>query len=274
MRILITGASGYVGAKVLQELKNQGHDVWGTYRSNQIGENGFEVDLTNQSEVRDVLEKLKPDIIVHLAAIAHSKVCEEDPELAQKVNVDATSYLVDFAKSNGTKFIYLSSFACFNISNVYGQTKYEAEQLVESLEKYVILRASLIVGFSPNFENKNFFNTLLKDVQDGNSIEADTSWEIEVTYLNHLSRVISEVIATEDINKVMLPVVAKGVISRWKLASDLLAQSGVEVTPIDQNRVIPLPSFDTEILEKRGLPEITYEECIREMRDEVDKFIS
>lgn len=269
MKILITGASGYVGAKIYQDLRSKGYDVWGTYNENVIDGNAVKVDLTKKTEVDSLIERVDPDVIIHLAADAQSKTCEDSPEYARKINVDSTKYLVDNAKTKNIRFIHLSTFACFNPSNVYGKTKLEAEQLVATLDNYVIFRASMIIGLSPNTTSENFFNSLLSSSQNDLVIEADTSWKFETTCINHLSKVIELSINNPAINQVMIPIVAKGVTSRYKITKDLLASSDQSISAVDQNRVIPLPEFNKNALTAQGLPEATYEECIKEIADQI-----
>ena len=165
--------------------------------------------------------------------------------------------------------IHLSTFACFNPSKVYGKTKYEAEQIVQELENYVIVRASLIVGLSPNTRSKNFFNDLIEAIKNKSEMEADTSWEFEMTYLGHLSEVIVKLVERDDIKNLIIPVIEHGVTSRYKIASKIASQFGITVKPIDQNRVIPLPDFDDNILKKLSLPDYSYEQSIETIVNEL-----
>lgn len=272
MKILLTGASGYVGAKIHQDLIQNGYNVYGTYLNNEPTEKGIKVDLTKRADVNNVIAKIRPDVILHVAADAHSKTCEANPIHANLINVEATRFLVDNAKKHNIRFIQLSTFACFNPSNTYGKTKLQAEKIVSTLNNYIILRASLIIGISPNHTSENFFNTLLASIRNNHSIEADTSWKFEVTCLSHLSRVIRAVLANPDLNNIIIPIVAKGITSRYKIATDLLTRFNIETKSINQNRNIPLPTFNRAILKENDLPETTYEQCIKEIANEITQF--
>lgn len=271
-KILITGASGYVGSYVYRSLCKS-HDVVGTYNLTKLFDELQQVDITDSRQVRNIIDETNPDIIIHilLAADVHSKTCENDPLNAQALNVDATKYIADIAKEKGIRVIYLSTFACYSPSNVYGKTKFEAEKIIQTLDSYVILRASLIVGTSPNRKSHNFFNDILDSIKNKQDMEVDSSWQFEMTYLGHLSEVISGVIGNTEINKLIIPVVARGVTSRYKIANSILKDYNLKVQEIDQNRVIPQPDLDYSAYKKFSLPQYTVEECLRKMKEEVKR---
>lgn len=270
--ILVTGASGYIGMKVYDDLQKANFNTFGTYKSNKLDSNFVKVDLTREKDVTKLIEQVKPDVIIHLAADAHSKTCEDDPENAKKINVESTRYITNQAKQRGIRVIHLSTFACFNPSNVYGKTKYEAEKIIQQLEDYVIIRASLIVGLSPNTESENYFNSLLESIKKKENVEADTSWEFEMTCLDHLSEIIVKLVDRPDINKVTIPLVAEGVTSRYKIAEILCSEFNITIKPIDQNRVIPQPDFDKNVLKDLKLPFYTYEQCMDKIKTEIKSY--
>lgn len=271
--ILVTGASGYVGMKVYNDLQKAGFKTFGTYKNNKLDKDFLKVDLTSEKEVVEVIDKVRPQVIVHLAADAHSKTCEDDPENAKKINVESTRFIATQAKKKGIRVIYLSTFACFDPSNVYGKTKYEAEKIVQRLDDYVIIRASLIVGLSPNITSENYFNSLLESIRKKEDIEADTSWEFEMTYLSHLSEIIVDLVDRSDIKNLTIPVVAEGITSRYKIAKEICSMCGIQVNPIDQNRVIPQPDFDRDILKNFGLSGYTCNQCIGKIKEEVKDWL-
>ncbi len=268
-RILITGASGYVGSKIYNDLKESGFDVKGTYYKTQLYDELIQVDLTNREQISKILKEISPDIIIHTAADAHTKTCENSPKYARKINVESTRFLTEYAKKHDTRFIHISTFACYNPSNVYGKTKYEAEQLVSALNNYVILRPSLIIGSSPNVTNSNFFNNLIIDLQKDTEIEADISWEFEMTSLSHLSELVKHLIEKLDILKIMIPVIEHGITSRYIIASELSSIYDGKVVKIDQNRAMLLPEIEDGLMKELGLPDYSYKESIETIKEEL-----
>jgi len=65
-KILITGASSYTGAKIYVDLKNK-YQVTGTYFNNKLFDELVHLDLSNQKAFSDLIDKVKPEIIIHVA---------------------------------------------------------------------------------------------------------------------------------------------------------------------------------------------------------------
>ena len=269
MKILITGASGYVGSRIYKDLKAKGYNVTGTYNNTRLFETLVRVDLADEAEIRELLQKEKPDIIIHSAACVGKAICEEDPKGAQRINVEATRHIAEWAERANAKVIFISSFVAYNPSNVYGKNKADADKIVKKLSNYIILRPSLIIGLSPNRKSKNFFNSLLENVANREATEYDISWAFHITYLGHLSEVIEKIIGNSDINGMVIPVVAKGIVLRFKIAKDLLTGFGIEVRETDKKTIVKLPKLDFRIYKKLGLPFYTYDDVITKVQEEI-----
>jgi len=97
MKALITGGFGFVGQHLAFELKNNDYQVFSTDR---IGM-GIKMDILDYDEIRFVLEKVRPDIIFHLAGIAYVPSSWKDPELVIKTNTIGSLYLFDAVRSVG-----------------------------------------------------------------------------------------------------------------------------------------------------------------------------
>ena len=65
--ILITGASGFIGLKLLNEFKNSGHKIFTFSKSKKNTLNHFSGDILNDETVNKVISKIKPKILIHLA---------------------------------------------------------------------------------------------------------------------------------------------------------------------------------------------------------------
>ena len=119
MRALITGFNGFVGGHLSNLLLEKGFDVFGTDRTGIDSTKFFRVDITNKSDVFDLIKKIKPDYIFHLAAIASIDICEANPVLARKINVGGTENLLSACLQNNLNpKIFIPSSA-----HVYGIPK-------------------------------------------------------------------------------------------------------------------------------------------------------
>ncbi|HEX7092686.1 MAG TPA: SDR family oxidoreductase [Nitrospiraceae bacterium] len=151
--VLITGAAGLIGHYIIKTapLWAPQWDVRGITRQ--------DVDLTDAACLTGVVHSLKPMAIIHCAALSRTKDCEQDPEQARRINVEATAHLAQL--SQDIPFIFLSSGEVFdgktgwyseadepNPINVYGQTKLEAEQAVFRNPRHTVVRIVLTAGTS------------------------------------------------------------------------------------------------------------------------------
>lgn len=174
--ILVTGANGYLASYVY--LLNKDKFNW-------IRMTRKDADLSDPESVRRFLATQKFDICYHTAANATTAVCEENPELAHKINVESTQAIIEACKANNARLIFSATEQSFNgkenhgpfkedepmaAVTVYGQNKEECEKLIEDeLDDYLILRYSWMMGLSfpgvkasPNII-ANVMNALLHD---------------------------------------------------------------------------------------------------------------
>ncbi len=88
MRAFVTGAAGFVGRHLVARLREIGHEVTGTDR---------ELDVSDASIVEPFFARLRPDLIVHLAAVSSVAASREDPGLAMRVNFFGAHTLLEAA---------------------------------------------------------------------------------------------------------------------------------------------------------------------------------
>ncbi|MDD4126421.1 MAG: sugar nucleotide-binding protein, partial [Methanomicrobium sp.] len=108
-KILITGVSGFAGYKIYTSLKKSGvHDVKGTGRI--PGANiDFVLDLSDLESVKKISNHYIPDVIIHLAAMAKTEICENNKDECYSANVVSTKNLVEVFPY--ARFIYFSTYA-------------------------------------------------------------------------------------------------------------------------------------------------------------------
>lgn len=168
-RILITGGVSLLG-KYLVEVLSRQNNVFITVHKTPLDKffkpfsnNSFFTDLTNFALVEKLIREIKPDTVIHLAALSQIDYCEKHPRSAYRVNVTATQNLCRVLAHSNTHLIFASSNAVFNDSkgfyreddktnpiNVYGKTKAEGEKIVIGTPVLsTIVRCSTFFGWPP-----------------------------------------------------------------------------------------------------------------------------
>jgi dTDP-4-dehydrorhamnose reductase len=163
MKILITGVSGLLGINLAQEAMTA-HDVTGVDRGKLKSApfNILKLDLLNPGAVDLALDSARPDWLINCAALADLEACENNPELAQRLNIDLPAQMAKACKARGIPFVHISTDAVFdgekdgfytetdipNPPGVYSQTKLGGERAVLSEDASAIVARVNFYGWS------------------------------------------------------------------------------------------------------------------------------
>ena len=116
-KLLITGASGFLGWHLCQVAQAAGWQVYGSYQTRSVdlaGVTGFPLDLTDLASVKLVMQELRPDALLHLAALSSPNACQSDPELSYQVNVVASCELAGRCAEAQIPCLFTSSEQVFD----------------------------------------------------------------------------------------------------------------------------------------------------------------
>ena len=161
MKIVVTGGSGMLGHCIIR-LACRRYEIWGSYHTHHVEIPGcamFRMDVTNESEVRAELNAIKPDFVVHAAALTDVDECERSPEKCRRINSEGTKITAKVAQDLGALFVYISSDYVFNgvtgnyregdspdPVNHYGESKLLAEQYARQLCSRLLIVRTTIFG--------------------------------------------------------------------------------------------------------------------------------
>lgn len=261
MKMLIIGASSYVGAGIYTYFREK-WPVVGTYFSNALFPELLKMDITDEHSVQGVIEKAKPSLIILVAANADARWCEKNQQEAVSINENGVQHIVDAANAVEAKVIYISSVVALAPTSVYAKTKIEAEKTVKKTKAgWVILRPSLIIGYSPNTINDRPFNRILKNLTEQSPAKYDGVWKFQPTWLEHIAEVI-EGITNQSIDHEIIPVVIPVLKTRFDLANDILSRFNIKVEALDTKDPSPVYEQSLDKLVQLGLPTHSYEEMI------------
>lgn len=185
-KVLITGVSGFLGEMLLQTAPVS-TELWGIYHTNKVmakNVNLIAFDLTNFSLVEQFIYQIKPDAIIHAAALSKPNTCELQPELSFAINVQASEYLARLAAEYQIPFLFTSTDLVFDGKNapykeedashpicVYGENKLIAEKNILTIyPQAIVARLPLMYGI-PN-RVSNFFKDWQIQLKTGQPITA------------------------------------------------------------------------------------------------------
>ncbi len=190
LKILVTGSNGLLGQKLVYKLKdNPKAGLIATARGENrlIDKSGYEyveMDISNKVSVDSVIDKHKPDCIIHCAAQTNVDYCELNQEECRKTNIDGVSNVVDACKRNGVHLVHVSTDFVFdgeagpyreddmpNPVSYYGWSKWEGEKIVQATNlNWAILRTILVFGITDNMSRSNFALWAKRELENGNTI--------------------------------------------------------------------------------------------------------
>jgi dTDP-4-dehydrorhamnose reductase len=175
--VLITGCGGMLGAEVYQRFRDQCVVVATDVR---VDEPWLTLlDVTRPEQVSEAFERIKPDYVIHLAALTDLEYCEQNPHEAYEVNTWGTRNVAECADRRGIPIVSMSTAGVFDGGqsqyceedvarplSVYGKSKYAGDLVVGRLEKGIILRAGWMMGGGPA-KDKKFVGKILRQLRAG-----------------------------------------------------------------------------------------------------------
>ncbi|MEM7115423.1 MAG: NAD-dependent epimerase/dehydratase family protein [Chloroflexota bacterium] len=166
MKVLVTGAAGFIGSHVATQLAERGDEVVGLdnfndyydpakKRANETRLNTYdnfrmiEDDIRNRERMFEIFAEEKFDTVAHIAAMAGVRNAVLHPDLYVEVDLNGTQHLMDAARAAGG----VDNFVMASTSSVYGNTKQipfiETDSCDRPLQPYAAAkRAAEILGYS------------------------------------------------------------------------------------------------------------------------------
>lgn len=184
MKIVLTGASGFLGRATHQALIQAGHQVVALGHRQAEGA-VRSLDLRDTAAWRGELLAADPDVVVHCAAYRDPDFCEQEQEETSRLNIAPVRVLVDTLAPNA-RILFVSTDYVFDGENppyaedakrhpvnFYGQSKLEGEDIVLERTGSMVLRIPLLMGCGPSFSESGFIAKTIQAIEREERTEMD-----------------------------------------------------------------------------------------------------
>lgn len=256
-RLIITGASGFLGWNICQEARDN-WEIFGTVYSHPIEIEGVKIiriDLSGYKGLKNLFHEVRPDAVIHAAAAAGPNYCQTHRAESEKINLDASIYIAGLCADYSIPCVFTSTDSVFNgltppykeedpVSpvNIYSEHKALAEEgMLKRYPETAVCRMPLMFGLSSP-ASMSFIQPMIKAMREGAELKLFTD-----EYRTPVSgRTASQglLLALEKVRGI-IHLGGKERISRYnfgKLAQNLLGLQNAVLTPcLQKDVVMPAP---------------------------------
>lgn len=247
-KVLVTGSQGMLGWALAKELRHE-------YQF--VGIDIKDADITNESQIKEEIFNIHPDVVIHAAAYTAVDNCEKNKALSHKVNAQGAENVATACKICQSKLIYISTDFVFdgkknrpytekdktNPLNNYGRTKLEGEQQVQKiLQNVLIIRTSWLYGS----HGRNFVDSIINKAKSQSELKVVNDQIGSPTYTKDLASGISLLLKKDALG--IVNVSNSGSCSWYEFAEEILSIKKIKtkLTPIASdrlNRAAKRPSY-------------------------------
>ncbi len=199
MKVVVVGGTGQLGRDVAAVFERD-HDVWAVGHS--------DVEVADLSPTRELLESIRPNVVVNCAAFHRVDDCEDEFDQTFRVNAVGQANVARVCNDIGARCVFISTDYVFSGSrggytesdprapiNVYGASKAAGEILTEQMcSGSVVARVSSLFGVGPSSKGRNFVETILAKVRNGEQIKVVDDLVMSPTFTRHAAESLRAVV--------------------------------------------------------------------------------
>lgn len=257
MKILVTGATGFLG-RTLLSLEGEAEWMGCGRRSAAPGIPYRQADLTDRQATAALVAELAPDWVINAAAMTDVDGCEKDAPAARQANVDIPANLAAACDAAGAGLVHISTDYVFDGQrgpygeedapqplSCYGQLKLESEGIVQRMERVLVVRTLWLYGYVPQ-TGSNFLTWVLGGLAQGQPLRVFADQWGNPTYIRDLARCLLALCGQEA--RGLLHVGGATFMTRWEMAREMACFFG-----LDGELIEPVPTRAAELPAVRPL---------------------
>ena len=274
MKVLIIGASSFLGRKIDKCLLKEGISTVGTYFRNSLeGERYKRLNLLNFNEVKKTLDEVAPDVVIILSALSTVEECEEKKSLALQINSFSVGYVAEWCLENSRFLVFISSECVFNgLSspyyewsqcspiNFYGKTKVLAEEIIKAINcPFATIRLPLLYGYNCEFDKDTLLRRVVKSLSNEKEILLDNKRIKYPTLIDDVAKGLIEIIKENLMG--VFHFSSQDALAKFEFGLEVANVFGfdkslVKGMPIDESNFIPKP-YKVELINTR-FPKLSF----------------
>jgi dTDP-4-dehydrorhamnose reductase len=212
MRVLVTGANGLVGGRLVHRLVRSGEHIIALGRGEvrvalPPQAQYVSVDFIDTLRLTEVLQEANPEVIVNCAAMTDVDGCERDPIGAWAANAQAVATLAQHSRSSGCHLVHVSTDYVFdgdrgpysidavpNPRGVYAVSKHAGEQAVRALcepQRWTIARTAVVYGW-PSTGKNNFGSWIIDTLSKRKTLKLFADQWVSPSHADNVADMLSE----------------------------------------------------------------------------------
>ena len=257
MKILVTGATGFLG-RTLLSLEGEAEWMGCGRRPAAEGIPYRQIDLADRKAVTALVAEQAPDWVINAAAMTDVDGCEKDARAARQANVDIPENLAAACDATGAGLVHISTDYVFdgkcgpygeedtaNPLSCYGQLKLESEGMLKKMERVLVVRTLWLYGYVPQV-GSNFLTWVLRGLHSGQPLRVFADQWGNPTYIRDLACALVALCSQEA--RGLLHVGGATFMTRWEMAREMACFFG-----IDGSLIEPVPTRAAKLPAERPL---------------------
>lgn len=259
-KYLITGASGLFGGMACVEL-SKSNEVHGIYHQHKVllpRTKTYGLDLNDFAAFSYLLQQVKPDVLIHAAALIDVEFCEANSKECHRFNHDVVRELVKICVANSVKFVLLSTDAFFelpegrrakeemepNVVTAYGSSKRAAEKSVLEMAPDSLVVRTNIYGWN-KLEKQSLAEWMLDGLLTGKTLTLFRDVIYCPILVNTLARAIDALVQVGE--RGIFHVVSREALTKFDFGMRVAKEFG-----LDQSCIIPISVAEKRFRARRS----------------------
>ena len=215
MKIIILGANGFIGRRILNRLYPNHQVLACSLHPDILPEEGYRfetIDMLDYSAMTTLLNDFQPEVIINASALSVVDYCELHPEEAYAMNVPAVKHLAEYSRDHSCRLIHLSTDFVFdgtssiaytetdtpNPVNYYGKTKQWSEEVIGQLcTDYAIVRVEVVYGKPLPKQHGNIVHLVKNRLENGQSIRVVSDQFRSPTWVEDIACAIEQLLSNQ-----------------------------------------------------------------------------